>query len=207
MIAPDGGTVHLVRVIGGMARGRRLQVPRSPAVRPTSDRVREAIFDVLGHLDAVVGAEVVDLFAGSGALGIEALSRGAASVTFVESDPVVARGLEANLAAVGFAGAPRVRVVRREATGFLAGVPHRYDLALADPPYAFGGWPELLGHLRAGVAVLESDRPLELPAGLELHRSYRYGGTLVTVARAPERAGEQPAALGGGPAALGEAGG
>lgn len=194
-----------MRVIGGTARGRPLRAPRTTAVRPTSDRVREAIFDVLGSLGAVEGATVCDLFAGSGALGIEALSRGAASVTFVESAPVAVSALQANLAATGFAGRPGVRVVRGDARTFLAGSPVVFDLVLADPPYAFGEWTALLAPVRAGVVVAEHRDPIVLPDHLVEHRVYRYGSTLVTVARVrrevPARStceasgGEVPAAV------------
>ncbi len=175
-----------VRVIGGTARGRRLRAPRLAGLRPTSDRVKEAIFDVLMHLGAVEDATVVDLFAGSGALGIEALSRGARSVTFVDADRAAVDAVTANLEATGLAGDRRATVVRAEALGFAADPGHAFDLALVDPPYAFDRWTELLGRLRAGTVVLESARPIELGERFELHRQYRYGTTLVTVANAPE---------------------
>lgn len=171
-----------MRVIGGEARGRVLRAPQVPTLRPTSDRVREAIFDILEARGLVEGARVVDLFAGSGALGIEALSRGAASCTFVESDRVCVAAIEANLAAVGMAGREGVRVERGEAAAFLARTLDRFDLALADPPYAFGEWAELLGSLRARTVVLEHSRPVEELGRFEVLRSYRYGGTLVTLA-------------------------
>src|SRR5580704_10661036 len=96
------GTVPRVRVIGGTARGRGLKAPLSPSVRPTSERVREAIFDALGAIGAVDGAVVLDLFAGSGALGIEALSRGAIAATFVDHDRRVLETIEKNLTGTGF---------------------------------------------------------------------------------------------------------
>lgn len=171
-----------VRVIGGSARGRPLRAPRSAAVRPTSERVREAIFDVLGHLGAIAGAAVLDGFAGSGALGIEALSRGARTVTFVESDRSVVAALEENLRRTGFADHPGVRVVRGDVLTHLGVGGRHYDLVLLDPPYAFEDWARLLARVQAEVVVLESDRPIALPDHLALHRSYRYGTTLVTVA-------------------------
>lgn len=176
--------VELVRVIGGTARGRRLRPPRSGAVRPTTDRVREAIFDILGALGVVEGAAVCDLFAGSGALGIEALSRGAESVTFVESDREVVEDLRSNLTLTGFDVHGGTRVVRGDAAGFLAGSARHFDIVLADPPYRFDGWVDLLGLVRTDIAVLESRQAVELPEQLELYREYRYGTTLVTVARA-----------------------
>ncbi len=174
----------MVRVIGGSARGRPLRAPRSAGVRPTADRVREAMFDVLAHLGAVSRARVLDAFAGSGALGIEALSRGAESVTFVEADRRVAAVVEENLAATGFSNSPAVRIVRGDALGYLAGAREHFDLALLDPPYAFAEWDRLLERCAAALVVIESDRPVPLPAHLALHRSYRYGTTLLAVARA-----------------------
>jgi 16S rRNA (guanine966-N2)-methyltransferase len=173
-----------VRVIAGSSRGRRLVAPADPATRPTSDRVRESIFDILGSRLDLGGADVVDLFAGSGALGIEALSRGAASVTFVESSLAAVQAVEANVAGTGL-DATRARVVRADVLGWLER-PHRFDLALCDPPYAFDRWPELLDRLCAGLAVLESDQPPTVPERWEIIKNKRYGGTLVTVVRSPD---------------------
>jgi len=150
-------------------------------VRPTSDRVREAMFDVLMSLDAIEDAHVLDGFAGSGALGIEALSRGAASVTFVDMERAAIAAVEANLECVGFGRRPGVRAVRSETLGFLATSRTRYDLALIDPPYRFSEWDILLERLRAGIAVLESPSPIAIPAHYEVFRTYRHGGTLLTV--------------------------
>jgi 16S rRNA (guanine966-N2)-methyltransferase len=169
-----------VRVIGGRSRGRRLAAKLPPAVRPTSDRVRESIFDILGSRGGVEGLTVVDLFCGSGALGLEALSRGATSATFVDQDPAALAAVRTNLDAVGLGDEPAT-LVRASLPGWLAGAPG-FDLALCDPPYSFDGWPELLSVLRAEVAVLESAAPIALPAGWMIARERRYGGTLVTVA-------------------------
>ena len=183
-------------MIGGTARGRRLRAPRSAAVRPTADRVREAIFDVLGALDAVEGAAVCDLFAGSGALGIEALSRGAASAVFVEADRLALETLRANLESTGFAGAPGAKLMRGDALAYLAGNPAPADLVLADPPYAFEDWGRLLGLVRVGLVVAEHRHPLELPDHLVVHRTYRYGTTIVTVARARAGTSASPTSAG-----------
>lgn len=155
-------------------------------MRPTSDRVREAIFDVLASRGLVEGARVLDLFAGSGALGIEALSRGAAGVVFVDSDRGAIETIGANLVGVGLdergPGVPVVEVVQAEALSWCRRQVRRFDLALCDPPYAFDGWDALLGVLPASVAVLESSRPVVPPAGsFDVTRTYRYGTTLVTV--------------------------
>lgn len=184
-----------MRVVAGSARGRRLRAPGGDATRPTSDRVREAVFNALGSLGAVDGATVVDLFAGSGALGIEALSRGAASVVFVESDRRVCSVITENLDALGFAD--RATVVARPVDDALAGVVPPIDLVLADPPYAFDDWTALLDRLLSvvdadGVVVLESDRPLVVPESWEKVREKTYGGTVTTFAvpaRAPEPTG------------------
>ncbi|HXX89898.1 MAG TPA: 16S rRNA (guanine(966)-N(2))-methyltransferase RsmD [Acidimicrobiales bacterium] len=170
-----------MRVVGGSARGRRLRAPAGRATRPTADRVREAIFDMLDTMLELEGATVVDLFAGSGALGIEALSRGAARVVFVERAAPALAAIRANLESTGLAGA-RAEVVRADALGWSAGAQH-VTLALADPPYAFDDWASLLATLDAELAVLESDRPLEVPVTWEIVRHKRYGDTLVTVVR------------------------
>ncbi|MGE3621231.1 MAG: 16S rRNA (guanine(966)-N(2))-methyltransferase RsmD [Acidimicrobiia bacterium] len=171
-----------MRVVAGSARGRRLVAPAGRSTtRPTPDRVREATFNALVSRGALDGATVLDLFAGSGALGIEALSRGAAHATFVDADAAALAAVRANLAACGFAG--RAEVVRGEATAFLAGAgDRRWDLALLDPPYAFDGWAELLAALPAAEAVVESDREVGLPAGWRAERAKRYGGTVVVIA-------------------------
>jgi len=152
------------------------------AARPTPDRVREATFNALGSLDAIAEAAVLDLFAGSGAMGIEALSRGAARATFVDADLNARRAIEANLATCGLSAA--AEVVASPAERFLAGAQHRrWDLALLDPPYDYDGWPELLLDLPAQLAVLESSREIDPPFGWEVVRAKRYGRTHVVIAQ------------------------
>jgi len=170
-----------MRVIGGRSRGRRLAAKLPRTVRPTSDRVRESIFDILGSQGGVEGLSVVDLFCGSGALGVEALSRGAASATFVDLDPGALDAVRQNLAAVGLSEEP-AKLVRAALPGWLvaSGAPD-FDLALCDPPYGFEDWAALLGALRADVAVMESGAPIPLSEGWVVTRERRYGGTLVTV--------------------------
>ncbi|MBW3548020.1 MAG: 16S rRNA (guanine(966)-N(2))-methyltransferase RsmD [Actinobacteria bacterium] len=172
-----------MRVVAGTARGRRLVSPRGRTVRPTSDRVREATFNALSSLGALEDASVLDLFAGSGALGIEALSRGAAAVTFVDHDPAAVATVRANLAATGLATA--ATVVRSDASRFLAAGPGRFDLALLDPPYDFDdpSWSGLLDLVDAGLAVLESDREIDPGGRWEPVRVKRYGATVVTLVR------------------------
>jgi 16S rRNA (guanine966-N2)-methyltransferase len=162
-------------------------------VRPTSDRVREAIFDILYSLGGVDGLLVADLFAGSGGLGIEALSRGAASVTFVDNDPASMSCIRENLAAVGLGDAERdgdATLVRADVGNWVSTTVSRYDLILCDPPYAFDGWPELVGQLPGDLAILESGSEIVPPEGWRVIKTRRYGSTLVTVAR-PDRVTEK----------------
>jgi 16S rRNA (guanine966-N2)-methyltransferase len=150
-------------------------------VRPTSDRVRESIFDVLGSMGGVDDLGVIDLFCGSGAMGVEALSRGAASATFVDYDPAALEAVRTNLAAVGLEG-EAATVLRAELPGWLERS-GPFDLAFCDPPYEFDQWEVLLGWLQADIAILESANEIAVPSGWEVTRSRRYGGTLVTVVR------------------------
>jgi 16S rRNA (guanine966-N2)-methyltransferase len=179
-----------LRVIAGRLRGRRLRAPRGRQMtRPTSDRVREATFSMLGELDGVV---VLDLFAGTGALGIEALSRGAKRVVFVERDAAAIKALETNLRQLGLAASEaEVRVA--DALVALRTARKRgetYDLVFVDPPYGQtrqlgDGLSVLLPALLApgGRVVVESDRrtPAELP--FEVERERRYGDTTITIHR------------------------
>jgi 16S rRNA (guanine966-N2)-methyltransferase len=170
-----------MRVIAGSVRGRRLAAPKGSATRPTSDRVREAVFNTLASLDAVRDAAVWDLWCGSGALGIEALSRGATSATFVDRDPAAIDAVRRNVAACGFERAARIQ--RAEVERWLDGQASGATLVLADPPYEFDGWAELFARLDAEWVVAESDREIEPPEPYEVVRSRRYGRTWVTIAR------------------------
>ncbi|MGQ9779151.1 MAG: 16S rRNA (guanine(966)-N(2))-methyltransferase RsmD [Bacillota bacterium] len=126
-----------MRIVAGRFRGRRLQGPRHPGLRPTAEKVRKAVFDILGP--RVAGAVVLDLFAGAGGLGLEALSRGAKQVIFVERDRRALDLLRRNLRELGLAEGEEVRVVAgdvRMVLSRLAGAGERFDLVLADPPYA-----------------------------------------------------------------------
>jgi 16S rRNA (guanine966-N2)-methyltransferase len=167
-----------MRIIAGSRKGARLFAPRGSAVRPTGDRVREAIFNLVGPVD---GAEVLDLYAGSGAMGLEALSRGAARVTFVESEADAARTILRNLDKLRLEGATVLRedAARRLASDAAGG--RRYDLVLIDPPYDLasrlaGPLAERLPGVLAenAVVVTESDKrkPLELPLPLARERTY-----------------------------------
>jgi len=171
-------------VIAGSARGRRLVAPAGETTRPTSDRVREATFNALHSLGAIEGARVVDLFAGSGALGIEALSRGASHATFVDRDRRAIDAIEANLATTGLAAAATVRADTVErALEDAARTGERWTLALVDPPYAFDGWEQLLLAVPADLVVVESGAPVPVPDRWRAIRERRYGATLVAILR------------------------
>ena len=157
-------------MIAGEFRGRRLRSSRAPGLRPTADRVKEALFSILG--DRIRGASVVDLFAGTGGLGIEALSRGARSVTFVERDPRLASLVDENLTGLGVPHpSPRARVERTTAARWLRWRTGDPELVLlADPPYAQGA-PELLAWIREhprGYAAAVLEHPAAESPGAEL---------------------------------------
>ncbi len=174
-----------MRVIAGTYGGRVLKAPPGAATRPTSDRVREALFSILG--DHVHQARVLDLFAGSGALGLEALSRGADSVTFVDDAAPAIRVVKANLEALKAAATVR----QTDALRFLAaasGNGAQYDLIFLDPPYRRAerlarplseALPAVLAP--GAVAVAESDRRAPLALDLPLHDERRYGDTLIRI--------------------------
>ena len=174
-----------IRVVSGTAKGRRLAAPVGDATRPTPNRVREAVFNSLYSLGAIEGARVLDLYAGTGALGIEALSRGAAEATFVERDQAVAAVLRSNLHDTGLADRATVMAVDAGvALDGLARLRGRFDLALVDPPYAFDAWPELMSRIPANLVVVESDRAVDVGQGFAIHHRRRHGGTVVTFAMA-----------------------
>jgi 16S rRNA (guanine966-N2)-methyltransferase len=184
----------VTRIISGTARGRRLKVP-STGVRPTGDRAREALFNALSHLLNLHGANVLDLYAGTGALGLEALSRGASSVVFVESSPAVLPVLRENVATIGLPGG---RVLAGSVPTVVGGAaPARFDLVLADPPYATPV-EEVLGVLGSLVsrdwlapgAILVVERPSreapwEWPTPLTGLRDRRYGEALLRYGQSP----------------------
>lgn len=171
-----------VRVVAGTARGRRLVAPKGLDVRPTTERAREAIGNRLLSMGALHDARVVDLFAGTGALGLEALSRGAAHATFVENAPAALVALETNVEALGFSD--QATIVRADAARFRSA--EAVDIAFIDPPYTFSAWNELLTGLNAALAVCEARGDVEAPDGWELVRSDRYGTTVMTLLRSIE---------------------
>jgi 16S rRNA (guanine966-N2)-methyltransferase len=179
-----------VRVIAGSRKGHKLDAPRGLDTRPTSDRVRENIFNLVGPLD---GARVLDLFAGSGALGIEALSRGAVSAVFVEQDAEAVRTIERNLDRLRLTGARVARgdVLRTIAQETTTGA--KYDLVLVDPPYGMltDIQPRLARHLPPllaadGLLVVETDARSEPELPLPVRTTRRYGQTRVTLFEAPQ---------------------
>jgi 16S rRNA (guanine966-N2)-methyltransferase len=182
-----------MRIVAGRFKGRALTSPQTSAVRPTSDRLRETIFNILAHGydDPVSEARVLDLFAGTGALGLEALSRGAAFAQFVDDSAQARALLRANIEALGVAGISKV--FRRDATKlgpFHPGAP--FSLAFCDPPYAKGlATPALASALAGGwltahaLVVIEdaADARLTLPPGFESLDQRSYGDTQVIFAR------------------------
>ena len=174
-----------MRIVAGRWGGRRLTTPKGLATRPTSDRVREALFSILG--DRVQDARVLDLFAGSGALGLEALSRGAGRATFVERAPAAAAALRANVAALG----ADAEVVRADALRWLRAASageRQYDLVFLDPPYRRAArlgarLSELLPAVLApgAVVVAESDRRAPLELTIHATDERRYGDTLIRI--------------------------
>jgi 16S rRNA (guanine966-N2)-methyltransferase len=167
--------------VAGALRGRRIEAPPGSDTRPTTDKVREAVFNALVSRDLIRDARVADLFAGTGALGIEALSRGAHHCTFVERDRSVVRILRGNIEQLGLDGSSRV--LAADALSQAATIDA--DIVLADPPYDFDAWPRLLSAVRAPIVVAEAGHRLESLEGLaelgwEATRSKRYGRTWVT---------------------------
>lgn len=187
-----------MRIIAGKWRGRPLRAPKGFTVRPTSDRVRESIFDILG--DRVAGAAALDLFAGSGALGLEALSRGAPSAVFVESDPGAFGVLRGNIDSLVAQGAESLHLDFRQALRRLKARGVRFGLVFLDPPYGRGMAAESAAALgRAGilepgatVVVEEASRTPDaiFPEGWETVADRRYGDTRVMIfAVSPLRGG------------------
>jgi 16S rRNA (guanine966-N2)-methyltransferase len=174
-----------MRIIAGSRKGARIYAPAGLDTRPTGDRAREAAFNLIGPLD---GAAVLDLFAGSGAMGLEALSRGAASATFVEKDRTAAAAIVRNLDKLTLTGATVVRDDATRALAAAAGAGKRYDLVLIDPPYRMlaGLLPTLARYVPSlvdpdGLVVVESDAREEPELPLPKRTSRRYGSTRITI--------------------------
>lgn len=175
-----------MRVVAGDLRGRRIEAPTSDATRPTTDKVREAVFNALGSLDVVDGARVLDLFAGTGAMGIEALSRGASHCVFVERDRDALAVLKKNIAALGLSDRTTVLAVDAlTAASRQADI----DLLIADPPYGFDQWRDLIADADAAFVVLESDRAVGEVDGWETIREKKYGRTHVSFLQPADASG------------------
>lgn len=175
-----------VRVVAGDLRGRRIEAPVTDATRPTTDKVREAVFNALGSLGVVEGARIVDLFAGTGAMGIEALSRGAAHCVFVEKDRAALTVLRSNLKNLDLES--RTAVISADAVN-VAAQQRDVDVLIADPPYGFNDWAALLEDVEAGLVVLESDRPVGEISGWDTVREKKYGRTFVAFLQRAEGPG------------------
>jgi 16S rRNA (guanine(966)-N(2))-methyltransferase RsmD len=174
-----------LRIIAGSRKGARIFAPKGRATRPTSDRVREAAFNLIGPVD---GASVLDLYAGSGAMGLEALSRGARTCVFVERERGAAAAIERNLDKLGLTGAAIVRLDALTALAAEAAAGRRYDLVLVDPPYgmfsrAQSGLASYLPDVLTddGLVVVETDAREEPDLPLAVRTSRRYGSTRLTV--------------------------
>ena len=182
-----------MRIVGGAFRGRKLAGPKSFSIRPTSDRLRETIFDILEHAypASIEAASVIDLFAGAGALGLEALSRGAAHALFVDNGAEARALLRQNIETLGLGGV--TRVFRRDATRLgLAPEAGRFGLAFLDPPYRHNLAPAALAALARGawlkpgaLVVVEeaANAEVQLPEGFSAEEARRYGETQVVFAR------------------------
>ncbi|MGO9004602.1 MAG: 16S rRNA (guanine(966)-N(2))-methyltransferase RsmD [Beijerinckiaceae bacterium] len=183
-----------MRIIGGTLKGRVLKTPASDAIRPTSDRLRETLFNILAHNhpESLAGTAVIDLFAGTGAMGLEALSRGARKVLFVDDGTQARALIRANVEALGRGG--QTRIFRRDARKLGAAPPgEKFDLAFLDPPYGKGSAEPALVALRDGgwlapnaLVVIEeaAQAQFALPEGYELIETRTYGDTQVVFARA-----------------------
>ena len=169
-----------MRIIAGSRKGHRIEAPKGRATRPTGDRVREAAFNLIGPVD---GASVLDLYAGSGAMGLEALSRGADSVIFVESDLGACKAIERNLGKLGLAGAT---VLGRDVLRVLATERRQYDLVLLDAPYEMTDYSALARYLPSvlapdGLLVVETAARIEPEIPLTRRTSRRYGSARLTL--------------------------
>lgn len=183
-----------MRVITGTARNARLEAPQGLATRPTSDMAKEAIFSIL-HFE-LEQAKVLDLFAGSGQLGIEALSRGAKSCIFVDTSREAQEVIRRNLAATKLS--PKARVATMEASDFLNGTSERFDIALLDPPYGKNLISAVLPKLSEkmndqGIIICECERGEELPekaGSFSAVKTYRYGKAKITTYKKQQEEGD-----------------
>ena len=177
-----------MRIIAGERKGHTIFAPKGRDTRPTSDRVRENVFNIVAPW--VEDARVLDVYAGSGAMGLEALSRGAEAAVFVEADPGAIRAIERNLDKLRLRGATIVRLEATVALAQEAAAGRKYDLVLVDPPYAMTDYDALARYLPLvladdGLLVFETDARSEPELPLEVRTTRKYGGTRVTVFEHP----------------------
>ena len=169
-----------MRIIGGAARGRQLKAKLPPTVRPTTDMAREAIFSMVQARGGVEGLVIADLYCGSGAMGLEALSRGATECYFVDSDGECLAAAKANFEALNLEGT--AHFVKAALPKW--SIPASVNMIFADPPYGPLDVAALLATTQADMAIIENDRFAEAPAGWTVQKEKRYGTTLVTVLEA-----------------------
>ncbi len=171
-----------MRVVAGTARGIRLSTPKGAEIRPTSDRAKEAIFNSLHSRSAIEGTQVLDLFAGTGALGIEALSRGAKKATFVDKSSKSLKLVQENLRKSGFQ--KEAEIFKKDSVDWLRKNSKPLDLVLLDPPYDFENWSELLDLLlqkQPGIVVIESNREIDPGPGWHVDSMRQYGSSVVVI--------------------------
>jgi 16S rRNA (guanine966-N2)-methyltransferase len=171
-----------MRIISGAFKGRQLYVP--PGIRPTADRVKEAVFSIISNKWDISGIQVLDLFAGSGALGFEALSRGAAHAVFVDKSAGSIKAIKRNAINLGLG--EQVEAVSGDAISYLSksSDSHLFDLVFCDPPYEFNRWADILPAAYPGLVIAESNTDLIKTAhesGYKNAGSYKYGGSYVTI--------------------------
>ncbi|MEM6746193.1 MAG: 16S rRNA (guanine(966)-N(2))-methyltransferase RsmD [Pseudomonadota bacterium] len=186
-----------MRIVGGQFSGRKIAAPAGRATRPTTDRTRESLFNILAHRDGFGfdGARVIDLFAGSGALGFEAMSRGASFCLFVETDAGARGAIRDNVEALSLFGNTRIHRRPADSLGTKpAGVGPRFDLAFLDPPYGKDLLTPSLAILMSGdwlapgallVAEHSKDDSFDVPGGMEREDSRRFGDTEISFLRVP----------------------
>ena len=172
-----------MRVISGYARGRRIIAPKGTKIRPTSDRVKEAIFNTIASL--VSQSDFLDLFAGSGSMGIEALSRGANSCTFIDNSPQAIKCIKSNLSNMGFED--RSIIISGDSTKIITKLNQTYDIVFLDPPYGCDLVVPIMKNLKLllkeeGIIVVETENKIELPSQCDIFRllkTSKYGDTQV----------------------------
>tara|TARA_B100000902_G_scaffold396769_1_gene458687 strand:+ start:3729 stop:4247 length:519 start_codon:yes stop_codon:yes gene_type:complete len=168
-----------MRVIAGVAKGRKLAVPSGDFIRPTKDRVKEAIFNSLHSHGLINNRSFLDLFSGTGSLGIEALSRGAESVVFVDNHTEAINCITLNVRTLNYGSASKIE--KADALNFLAKEDH-FDVVLLDPPYKYENWGILLTRIKAHSIVIESAEPVTLENDWEIIKSQKYGQTNLLIA-------------------------